>query len=427
MAEDSFDSRPHAGILVLMASHEKPRSSRGRRRSSVTRALRRPTTRRADLDVPVARDGPASVAYSPVATTLRTPPRIVASAFGEHLASYLARKTVSPIFMLGDAEMVLRQLPDESFDFCMTSPPYWGKRVYANGGIGLEPDFRDYIAHLCAVFGEVKRVLKPTGSFWLNIGDSFLEKRLMGIPWRVAFALTDVQGWILRDCVIWNKIKGGLDNSVDRLRNTHEPVFHFVKQPSGYYFDADAIRANPRKARVVNGAIVSATGVTGIRYKRQVEMSTALTPEEKQHALKELGTMLVAMQQAKVSDFRMIIRGQQRATHSDAERVSGRARELNEKGFYFLKYHPNGSKPADVWDILPEDTQGRHLHFAPYPVDLCRIPMRATCPPDGVALDPFCGTGTTMFAALSLNRKSVGIEIAEEYLRAAEERCSSLL
>jgi site-specific DNA-methyltransferase (adenine-specific) len=377
--------------------------------------------------VSVVRDGPASVTCSPNATTPRTPPRIAVSAFGEHLASYLTRKTVSPIFMLGEAEMVLRQLPAESFDFCMTSPPYWGKRVYANGGIGLEPDFRDYIAHLCAVFGEVKRVLKPTGSFWLNIGDSFLEKRLMGIPGRVAFALMDVQGWILRDCVIWNKIKGGLDNSVDRLRNTYEPVFHFVKQPSGYYFDADAIRANPRKARVVNGAVVSATGVTGIRYKRQLEMSTALEPEEKQQALKELGTMLGAVQQGQVSDFRMIIRGQQRATHSDAESVSGRARELNEKGFYFLKYHPNGSKPADVWDILPEDTQGRHLHFAPYPVDLCRIPMRATCPPDGIALDPFCGTGTTMLAAMNLNRKSVGIDIAEEYLRAAEERCSSLL
>jgi len=427
MAAGSFDSQQYAGILVIMASHKKPRLSRASRRPPAARVLRRPTRRRDEFDVSVVRDGPASVAYSPNATTPRTPPRIVASAFGEHLSSYLACKTVSPIFMLGEAETVLRQLPDVSFDFCMTSPPYWGKRVYANGGIGLEPDYRDYIAHLCAVFGEVKRVLKPTGSFWLNIGDSFLEKRLMGIPWRVAFALTDIQGWILRDCVIWNKIKGGLDNSVDRLRNTHEPVFHFVKQPLGYYFDADAIRANPRKARVVNGAVVSATGVTGIRYKRQVEMSTALTPDEKHQALKELGTMLGAVQQGQVSDFRMIIRGQQRATHSDAESVSGRARELNERGFYFLKYHPNGSKPADVWDILPEDTQGRRLHFAPYPVDLCRIPMRATCPPDGVALDPFCGTGTTMFAAMSLNRKSVGIDIAEEYLRAAEERCSSLL
>src|SRR5207237_5674535 len=91
----------------------------------------------------------------------------------------------------------------------------------------------------------------------------------------------------------------------------------------------------------------------------------------------------------RLSDFRMIIRGQQRVTHSDSDRVSGRAREISEKGFYFLKYDPNGSKPGDVWDILPEDTQKRKLHFAPFPEDLCRIPIRATCPKGGIALDPF--------------------------------------
>jgi len=123
----------------------------------------------------------------------------------------------------------------------------------------------------------------------------------------------------------------------------------------------------------------------------------------------------------------MIIRGQQRITHSDSERVSGRARELNEKGFYFLKYHPNGSKPDDVWDILPEDTQKRRIHFAPYPEDLCKIPIVASCPPGGMALDPFCGTGTTMLVARTLGRKSVGIDISDKYLELAENRCRRLL
>jgi site-specific DNA-methyltransferase (adenine-specific) len=309
----------------------------------------------------------------------------------------------------------------------MTSPPYWGKREYTNGGIGLEADYRDFIDRLAAVFARVKRVLKPTGSFWLNIGDSYSDKQLLGIPWRLVLKLTDDQGWILRNSVIWNKVKGGPDNTIDRLRNVHENVFHFVKIPKGYYFDADAIRSNPKKAKVVNGSIVSATGVSGVRYKRQIELSTSLSEEERRKAFAALHDMLNQISQGKIADFRMIIRGQQRTTHSDSEQVSGRARELQEKGFYFLKYHPNGSKPSDVWDIIPEDTQKRATHFAPYPEDLCKIPILSTCPPDGIVLDPFCGTGTTMLVAHKLGRKSVGIDISDEYLKAAEERCSLLI
>jgi site-specific DNA-methyltransferase (adenine-specific) len=122
----------------------------------------------------------------------------------------------------------------------------------------------------------------------------------------------------------------------------------------------------------------------------------------------------------------MIIRGQQRTTHSDSAKVSGRARELAERGFYFLRYHPNGSKPSDVWDILPEDTQKRKLHFAPYPEDLCKIPILATCPQSGVVLDPFMGTGTTSLVAFQLQRKSIGIDISSEYVTIARERCGLL-
>lgn len=93
---------------------------------------------------------------------------------------------------------------------------------------------------------------------------------------------------------------------------------------------------------------------------------------------------------------------------------------------YFLKYHPNGSKPRDVWDIIPEDTQKRKKHYAAYPEDICKIPILATCPKDGVVIDPFAGTGTTMFAAMNFNRKSVGIDISEEYVRIASERCNYL-
>jgi DNA modification methylase len=346
-----------------------------------------------------------------------------AAAAGE----YLSNSSVVPLFLCGDAEGVLQEIPSDSIDFAMTSPPYWGKREYATEGVGGEPTHQEYVSNLLAVFANVRRVLKPTGSFWLNIGDAYLDKQLLGIPWRVAFAMTDQQHWTLRNSVIWNKVKGGPDNSKDKLRNVHEHVFHFVKSPKRYFYDADAIRNNPRAAKVVNGSVISATGVTGVRYRRQIELSTMLNDEERQAAFAALEGVLREVREGKLADFRMIIRGVQRTTHSDSENVSGRAREILQRGFYFLKYHPNGAKPKDVWDIIPEDTQNRPSHFAPYPEDLCRIPLLATCPEGGVALDPFCGTGTTMVVAQKLNRKSIGIDKSQEYIRIAEGRCAPLI
>lgn len=341
----------------------------------------------------------------------------------EEFNHYMNLKTKSPLFVHGDALQVLRELPDNSIDLCITSPPYWRKRQYSNGGIGLEKNYKDYISNLCEITVEIQRTLKQTGSFWLNIGDSYLNKNLLGIPWRVVFELIDNQGWILRNDIIWNKIKGGLDNSTDKLGNVHENIFHFVKKTHGYYYNVDAIRNKPRDAKIVNGAIVSATGISGVRYKRQIELSTELLENEKQDAFIKLEEHLSSIKKGEISDFRMIIRGQQRTTHSDSQVVSGRAKELKDKGFYFLKYHPKGSKPSDVWDILPEDTQKRKKHYSPYPEDLCKIPILATCPPDGMIIDPFCGTGTTLFVAKEFNRKSIGIDIAYDYLKFSMERC----
>jgi site-specific DNA-methyltransferase (adenine-specific) len=173
--------------------------------------------------------------------------------------AYIQSESVVPLFLEDDATAVLKSLPDNSVDFCMTSPPYWGKREYAAGGMGLEESYRDYITSLLQVFEQVYRVLKPTGSFWLNIGDTYRNKRLLGIPWRLVLNMIDEQNWILRNTVIWNKIKGGFDNASDRLANTYEPVFHLVKNVD-YYYNSDAIRSSAREAKVVNGAVVSATG-----------------------------------------------------------------------------------------------------------------------------------------------------------------------
>ncbi len=331
-------------------------------------------------------------------------------------------ETKDPLFVAGDCLKLLKEFPDESIDCVVTSPPYWGHRQYNGGGIGQEMTFVNYIDNLCQITKEIHRVLKQSGSFWLNLGDTYRNKNLMGIPWRVTLKMVDEQKWFLRNSVIWNKHKGGLDSSKDKLRNIHENIFFFVKDVQKYYYDTANIRSDARKAIVKNGAVVSATGVSGIRYKRQIELSTALTEDEKKNALNSLNGVLSKIRSGEISDFRMIIRGQQRATHSDSEKVSGRAKELILKGFYFLFYHPDGTMPGDVWEIIPEDTQKRKDHYAVYPEDICLIPILASCPKGGVVLDPFSGSGTTSLVSTKLGRKSIGIDISKDYIEFSKER-----
>lgn len=336
------------------------------------------------------------------------------------VSEYIRTESQFPLFVQGDSLDVLRSISDNSVDCCVTSPPYWQKRQYENGGIGLEESPQEYINSLFNIIKEVKRVLKPSGSFWLNIGDSYQNKSLLGIPWRIALMMID-DGWILRNNVIWNKHKGGMNPNKDRFGSVFEDFFFFVKSEK-YYFDADAVRSKPRQTKVKNGSVVSATGVSGIRYKRQIELSTSLSDEEKKNASEQLEQVLNRIRRGEISDFRMVIRNEQRTTHSDSTKLSGRAKELKDKGFYFLFYNPKGTMPGDVWDIMPEDTQRRKMHFAPYPEELCVIPIKSTCPQNGVVLDPFSGTGTTMKVAYELGRKSIGIDLSNEYIKLAKQR-----
>lgn len=341
-------------------------------------------------------------------------------------SEYLTSDSTSPLLIRGDAKDVLSSLPADSIDMAITSPPYYMKREYIGGGIGLEDTYSEYIDDLVAICKQVFRVLKPTGSFWLNLGDSYQNKNLLMIPQRVAIRLTDEVGFTLRNQVVWNKLKGAPDNAKDKMRTLWEPVFFFTKEPSGYYYDIDAVRKKPRKAKSVkHGAVVSATGVSGVKYRRKIELSTELSDEEKKSAYAALDDMLHLVEIGEVPDFRMVIRGATRTTHGDSTKLSGRAKELADNGFYFLKYSNKGAKISDVWDIIPEDTQGRRYHYAPYPEDLVKNPIAMTCPPDGIVLDPFVGTGTTCKVAHDMGRKSVGIDLAEEYLEIADGRCTN--
>ena len=153
--------------------------------------------------------------------------------------------------IVGDVRDKLKTLPDKSVQCVVTSPPYWGLRDYKNDNqIGLEKTFTEYVKNLTSIFNEVKRIIKDDGVLWLNLGDTYASKddltngikgkNLIGIPWRVAFALQE-DGWYLRQDIIWAKPNPMPEPVKDRCTKSHEHIFMFTKSPH-YYFDSEAIR-----------------------------------------------------------------------------------------------------------------------------------------------------------------------------------------
>ena len=231
-------------------------------------------------------------------------------------------------FVCGDSLEILKTIPDETVNCVVTSPPYWNLREYEvakeSNVIGNEPNYIDYVKSLTVIFEEVKRVLTKDGSLWLNLGDKYFNKELLGMPWRVALSLMD-NGWILRNDVIWDQMKG-TQSPKDRLRDVYEHIFHFVKSKK-YYYAHEEIRIAPiKKPKVYNGEVVSATGVSGKKYRKQIEESQYLSENERFAANQALNEILQDISEGKLVDFRMTIRGEQRAFHSDNTNVSGRAK-----------------------------------------------------------------------------------------------------
>ncbi|MYF56428.1 site-specific DNA-methyltransferase, partial [Candidatus Poribacteria bacterium] len=205
----------------------------------------------------------------------------------------------------------------------------------------------------------------------------------------------------------------------------HEHVFHFVKSKK-YYYDTDIIRIKPRKLPTVNGKeVISATGVSGKKYRRQILESKELNEQERTAAITALDQTLEKMREGELVDFRMTIRGRQRTFHSDNLEISGRAKELKTKGFFITTSNAKGHLPTDIWNIVPEDEWRKDVHYAVFPTKLLELPIKATSQVGSVILDPFMGTGSTLVAANQLNRQGLGIELSEKYVEIARNRLST--
>ncbi|MDT0307213.1 site-specific DNA-methyltransferase [Streptomyces sp. DSM 44917] len=376
----------------------------------------------------------------------------------------------------GDALDVLAQLPDGHADCVVTSPPYWGLRDYGtgtwNGGdpacthsvgrstnrpqaprsavphpaspahrggsprtcrrcgavrhdrqYGLEPTLGEYIDTLRRVFAQLHRVLADTGTVWLNLGDSYAAtppgravnpmrtstltspaasshlresvqragvdrtgelppKNLLGVPWRVAFAL-QADGWILRNAVVWHKPNAMPESVTDRLSCRYELLFLLVKQRR-YFFNLDAIREPLTRPEALGEGIV----VGGVNKGRRAGVDAT--------ARRRGSSVYGAAKYADAAPF---------------PEEPGAA--LRPTGRKHTAAHPRGKNPGDVWSLPTRPLKA--AHFAAFPLDIPLRCIAASCPEDGVVLDPFSGAGTTGLAARQLGRSYTGIDLRDDF------------
>ena len=301
-----------------------------------------------------------------------------------------------------DCLLALRDLPDESVNCCVTSPPYYALRDYGmDAQIGREDSPEEYIRRLVLVFREVRRVLTADGTLWLNIADTYCgtgnkggyldpknpkgrngqsvslarraseckQKDMIGIPWLLAFALR-ADGWYLRSDIIWCKANPMPESCKDRPSRCYEHVFLLTKSKK-YYYDALAI-AEP----IAEG--------TAARYKGGRSASSKYADE---------------------------IPGQGKVQKLNAARAAGTITDADISPV---------RNARDVWHINTVPYKGGH--FAAYPPKLAERCILAGCPRGGIVLDPFFGSGTTGLAAVKNDRRYIGIELNAEYCELAKER-----
>lgn len=300
----------------------------------------------------------------------------------------------------------LKRMPDNFLDCVITSPPYWQLRDYGYPEQwGLEPTYQEYLAHLWGMMSEIKRALKPTGTVWVNLGDTYStqsgsslalsrgkdyrtettyltnrgdsgklikpknipNKCLLLIPHRFAIGCID-DGWVMRNDIIWAKRNGMPESVTDRFSKKHEFIFLMAKT-TNYHFDLDSIRDDHKWSKDKRN--------DGGRY--------------------------VYKDGVKSRNDKML------ATNA-------------------VSFNPKGKNPgsvSDFWDITTKPSKNKH--YASYNTELITKPVLAGCPRGGVIYDPFMGTGTTAICALENGRNFIGSEMSAEYVKICNERIDDFI
>ena len=274
--------------------------------------------------------------------------------------------------LVGDVRLALEKVDDCSIQTTVTSPPYFGLRQYSDNDaaeIGNEKTYNEYILHLKEIFGLLWKKTKEDGTLFLNLGDSYIDNHLAGIPWRVAIALGEV-GWVLRSDIIWRKPNAMPSSVKNRFTVDHEYVFFFAKRPKCYAFYQDVVR-EPHVTFSENSKMKGGRNHLGKRGG---------TPENGKNA--------------------------------------GNANLHN--GRWDQAFHPLGRNRRTVWDIALGKFRG--AHFAVFPERLVELCVMAATVEGDTICDPFTGSGTTGLVAVKNKRNFIGFELVPEYAEMALAR-----
>ena len=342
--------------------------------------------------------------------------------------------------MIGDVMERLKEIPSLSIDTVITSPPYWALRQYPDDKQwGAEQTFQEYLAKLDLLMLELKRVVKDTGTVWVNLGDTYTgsgkgvgtdvstnkrswefdkkpniietlkAKSRVGIPERFYINCID-NGWIARNHVIWFKHNSMPSSVKDRFTTKYESVFFFAKKRK-YYFDLDSVREEcvtvykKPKNRKINEKYADLT------VPNQINCNT-----ERLH-------------RDRTDKFYDEQAADRKWANVGGQEPNGLTRNKMTGGYYpdgRSANHQLGKNPGDIFEINTRPFA--KAHFATFPYDLPLKILKCACPkPDGVVLDPFFGAGTTGFAADKLGLNWIGIELSDEYTELAKERVGGIV
>ena len=328
-----------------------------------------------------------------------------------------SRETVKDVIdriLCGDAPFLLRQIPSESIDAVITSPPYYLQRNYNSAAlsVGGERNLEDYIQSLLDVFEEIVRVVKPTGNIIYNIGDKYLDASLTLVPFRFAIEATERFNVRLVNNITWVKTNPTPRQFKRRLVSSTEPFFHFARSPD-YYYDRDSFLSDRDDCPARN----TPSPRLGESYRPLIESSN-LSRNNKALAHRSLDIAIKDVREGRIQSFRMKIKG----IHAEAfgGQEGGRKSQMDRNGFTIIRIYGRRMK-RDVIET-PVESLPDVKHTAIFPKSIIREIIKLVCPPSGIVLDPYVGSGTTAVAASLENRRYVGLDIDPDYCEMARER-----